>query len=69
MKTCRKCGETKPLSDFARHAQRRDGHHSYCKACQKKGQHKDWRVQEKKEMGNTAAIQHYLTSYRVGEYG
>jgi hypothetical protein len=32
-KTCRICGETKPLDDFYRMAGMRDGHRNECKAC------------------------------------
>jgi hypothetical protein len=32
-KTCAKCGETKPFSDFAKHSNRADGMQSVCKAC------------------------------------
>jgi hypothetical protein len=33
MKTCRKCGETKPITDFYAMAGMRDGHRNECKAC------------------------------------
>lgn len=33
MKTCRKCGESKPLEDFYAMAGMRDGHRNECKAC------------------------------------
>lgn len=33
MKTCRQCGETKPLDDFYTMAGMRDGHRNECKAC------------------------------------
>lgn len=32
-KTCRKCGETKPLDEFHRNRKSRDGHQSRCKPC------------------------------------
>lgn len=33
MKTCTKCGETKPLDDFHRNRSRADGRHSRCREC------------------------------------
>ena len=33
MKTCIKCGESKPLSDFYKNSITKDGKHSYCKKC------------------------------------
>jgi hypothetical protein len=33
MKRCARCGETKPLSEFHRHKNRRDGVQVYCKLC------------------------------------
>jgi hypothetical protein len=33
MKRCKKCGETKPLSDFYRATGMKDGHRSECKRC------------------------------------
>lgn len=33
VKTCKDCGETKPLEEFNRHKQTRDGRNVYCKPC------------------------------------
>lgn len=35
MKTCPKCGGTKPLTDFSKNKSRRDGRDVWCKACAK----------------------------------
>ena len=36
-KQCRKCGATKPLTEFYKNASTKDGRHSYCKICAKQG--------------------------------
>ncbi len=33
VKTCRKCGEAKPIVDFPRHKRTRDGLSSWCRLC------------------------------------
>ena len=42
MKTCSTCGETKALAEFNKDKQKKDGHHSICRACQKE-YHAKWR--------------------------
>lgn len=36
MKTCSKCGETKPLEEFCRDRSKPDGHRPDCRACQRR---------------------------------
>ena len=35
MRRCTKCGEEKPLEDFAKHRRGAEGHRRTCKACQR----------------------------------
>lgn len=42
MKTCTKCGKTKPLNDFYKKADSKDGHASHCKICGKE-KARQWR--------------------------
>ena len=47
MKTCRKCGEQRPLDDFYVHPKMADGHLNACKACVKGAVRADRRVNDR----------------------
>jgi hypothetical protein len=42
MKKCTKCKETLDLSEFSRNARAKDGLNSYCKACKRRYDRKNW---------------------------
>lgn len=71
MKDCRKCGESKPLDDFVRDRQRKDGRYPYCKPCHRavvKGYtvreseaiKQRRQVQQEKRMANVEVREKYL---------
>lgn len=49
MKTCVKCRETKPLFDFHKRPETKDGRRSECKECFKKASKKRWENLSKEE--------------------
>lgn len=46
MKTCTKCGETKPLDEYHKHKQRKDGRHAQCKPCSL-AQRAEWYIENR----------------------
>lgn len=58
MKTCSKCGETKPTSDYRRDAQKRDGLQSCCRAC-------DDAAASKYRAANRDKVRAYHAAYRA----
>jgi len=67
LKQCRSCGVEKPLSEFNKDKNRKDGHYPYCKACtairrSKKRYYKKWREtnpEKVKEYRRTGLLRRY----------
>ena len=65
MKACKDCGEEKPLDDFHKNSQAKDGKRNYCKLCQSKrnkkwteenpGRAKAWRDENQDKLKEWAA--------------
>ena len=51
-KTCNKCGETKPLTEFHKHPTAADGHRGHCKECQQ-AIYRAWREANKERRAAT----------------
>lgn len=49
MKTCTKCGETKPLDDFNRDRARADGRNPWCRECKAEGNRRYYEENSGKE--------------------
>ncbi|TXI59966.1 endonuclease VII domain-containing protein [Mycolicibacter arupensis] len=45
-KTCNKCGEPKPMTEYHRRTTAKDGHRNHCKACQRRI-HDEWYADNK----------------------
>lgn len=69
MKTCIKCGETKPKSEFYKDKNRKDGFQYRCKSCQNKMK-KEWCEKNKEYVKHTSKTyyeknQKYYKNYRL----
>ena len=49
MKTCTKCGETKPFMEFSKDRTKKDGHRSQCKSCRKQYREQNKEVVRERE--------------------
>ncbi len=49
MKTCARCGEEKPLSEFHKNKKAKDGLQSFCKECRNKAERESYRKKEKRD--------------------
>lgn len=62
MKTCRRCGETRPLAEFYAHKLTSDGRTTYCKTCSKAAT-RDWQVRNSKRVATTNRASHLMRKY------
>lgn len=60
MKTCSKCGETKPLTEYGKKASNRDGRQARCKPCVKVDKAESW--QRNLESNRAKNREHYLAN-------
>ena len=74
-KTCSKCSEPKPLADFNKQAKSPDGHHYYCRDCQRASRSNYARSKSASRPGrdtsawradNKEHIRAYKAAYRAG---
>jgi len=83
-KRCSKCGEVKPLDEFAPDGTKRDGHRNYCRKCRSDQERRRYQANREAKLehqrgyyrANTQAVQDYQRRYRennrdivFGHYG
>lgn len=64
MKKCTKCGETKPLTEFSKHPECKDGVLSYCKKCDAK-RRKEWGIRNKERIANNKRVYNLKRRYGI----
>ena len=57
VKVCAKCGNEKPIDEFYRSRKSKDGHHSYCKECQR-SVHLKW-LRENRSKSKKHSLSYY----------
>ena len=71
MKTCKECGETKPVSEFHRNKSMADGHQSSCKPCRARYRAKYYVENHDREVAQSTAYRSVhkerLTARRVAQ--
>ena len=67
MKTCTKCGETKPLSEFSADDAYKDGYLSHCKACKNAYQRARYAKNRERELARVKAW-HEKNPGKMAEY-
>ena len=67
MKTCTKCGETKPLSEFSADDAYKDGYQSHCKACKNAYQRARYAKNRERELARVKAW-HEKNPGKMAEY-
>ena len=53
MKTCKECGEEKPLDQYCKRKEEKDGLHRYCKVCMSKRGKKEYNEDKEKHLKRT----------------
>lgn len=69
IRVCKKCGEEKPLHDFPKHKQSKDGHRVVCKVCSYAKQ-KEWLAANKQRTRDNANAKNRRRKLEViGHFG
>jgi hypothetical protein len=68
-KCCRRCGQTRPLSEFCRDKRSTDGHGQRCRACRTKGSAERFRRDPEARARRRAYNREYMRRWKAGKKG
>ena len=63
MKTCKKCGEKKPLDQYCKRKEEEDGLHRYCKICMRQRLKNEYNIDKEKHLKRTREYQENNREY------